>query len=156
MITLAIILVIAAGVMFFLLNTMSSKRLSEINSLEAKKRSLEERLEFMLSQRSDLRKEIADKERELITLQNNQEGIKTFSARELDINDESDDEKISRYLIQEGKVTMEQNEKIMKKMSLLKMDYIGTSLTLGIINLRTAQRAMKVNKVTSKSLNMNS
>lgn len=156
MITLFIILIVIAGILFFVMNSISSKRLSDVNSLESQKRSLESKLDFMVNQRSELRQEIEDKERELYTLQNNQEGIKTFSARDLDISDENDDDKISRYLIQEGKISLEQNEKILKKMELLKMDFIAASLALGFIDLKTAQQAMKINKVKSKTLNINS
>ncbi len=156
MITLFILLVIIAVALFFVMNSISAKRLSEVNALESQKRSLESKLEFMLDQRNKLRREIVDKERKLTTLKNSQEGIKTYSARDLDITDENDDEKVSRYLIQQGKISLEQNEKVFKKIDVLKMDFISTCLALGYIDLKTAQKALKVNKITSNSLNIHS
>jgi len=156
MITLFIILITTAITLFFVLNTISSKRISEVNNLESQKRALESKLEYMFNQRSELRKEIEKKERELASIKHSGEGIKTYSSVDLNISDESDDEKVSRYLIQQGKITLEQNEKIMKKMDIMKMDFIGAGLTLGYIDMKTAKQALKVNKIASKTLNMNS
>jgi hypothetical protein len=156
MVTLFTILIVIALVLFFVLNTISSKRLSEINALESEKRTQESKFEFMINQRSELRKEIDDKERELANLKHGQEGIKTYSSYDLNISNESDNDKVSRYLIQEGKITLEQNEKVLKKMELLKMDFLGAALTLGYIDLKTAQQTMKVNKVTTKAVSMDS
>ncbi len=83
---------------------LPKKKVSEKFSLENKKQSAQNKYEFMVGHRRSLKEELADKERQLQTLRNSQEGIKTISASDLDISDVSDDEKVSRYLIQEGKI----------------------------------------------------
>ena len=106
----------------------------------------------MMDQTKMLKKECEEKERQLTTLRNNQEGIKTISLEDLDIEDIDENEKVSRYLIQEGKITMEQNEKVLQKMNILQMDYLGVCMTLGFINLDTAKKAIKINKIISRTI----
>ena len=137
------------------LHSVSRFKISEINSLENQRVTLKGKFDFMISQRRELRKEVEDKERQLATLRNNQEGIKTISARDLDIVDVDENEKVSRYLIQEGKITLEQNEKVLQKMEIMQMDYIGSCLALGYIDLNTAKKAVKINKISSKSAAFN-
>ncbi|QGY40954.1 hypothetical protein GM415_12725 [Pseudodesulfovibrio cashew] len=155
MITLFLILLVSAVLLFLAINKISAQRVREVNALDSQKRSMEHRLEFMLKQRKELRKELEDKERKLSTLKNSQDGIKTVSAGDLGIEDENEDQKVSRYLLQEGKISLEQNEKVMQKMSVLKMDFLGSCLALGYIDLKTAQKAMKVNKIKSKATGLN-
>lgn len=156
MISIIIILVLAGIGLFFVMNTISTKHLAEINALESQKHALVNKFDFMLNQRKMLEKEIEQKEEELATMRNSQEGIKTFSSRELHIDNESDDQKMSRYLLQEGKISLEQNEKVMKKMDIIKMDYVATCLALGYIDLNTAKKAIKINKISSKKLSLHS
>ena len=146
--------VIGAIALFFILNKISTDRVTEIRSLESKKNSMMSKYEFMIKQRRELRKEIEDKERQLATLRNSEFGIKTISASDLDIVEVDDNEKVSRYLLQDGKITLEQNERVLQKMDVLQMDYLGTCLTLGFINLDTAKKAIKINKITTKSENL--
>lgn len=145
MVTLFSILLAVAVGSFLIMNSISSKRLSEVRALESQKHSLQSKLEFMINQRNDLRKDVEDKERELTSLKNSREGI-PISVPDLDIAPEDDDHRVSRYLLKQGKLSLEQNEKVLKKMSVLKMDYLGTSLALGFIDLETAQQIMKMNK----------
>jgi len=141
--------------LFLIINKISTDRAAKIRALENKKRSMNERFQFMVSQRAELRKEIVEKERMAVTLRNNQEGIKTISATDLDVDESDDNEKVSRYLIQEGKITLEQNEKILQKMGIMQMDYLGSCLALGFIDLDTAKKAIKINKITTKSAGLN-
>ncbi len=145
------LIILAAGlfIFFYFYRGITQKKVSEKFSLENKKQSAQNKYEFMVGHRRSLKEELADKERQLQTLRNSQEGIKTISASDLDISDVSDDEKVSRYLIQEGKISLEQNEKVLNKMDTLQMDFLGTCLTLGFIDAKTAQKAIKINKVAS-------
>ncbi|QJB58000.1 hypothetical protein [Pseudodesulfovibrio sp. zrk46] len=152
LIPIAIFIIIGVG-FFLAVNRISTQRNVELNRLENKKRSQYERYQFMLQQRSLLRKEVDDKERKLTTLRNNEQGgIRTVSTSDLNIDEIDDNEKVSRYLIQQGKITMEQNEKVLQKMGVMQMDYLGTCLALGFIDLKTAKQAIKVNKIASKSI----
>ena len=95
---------------------------------------------------------MARKENELATLRNSQEGIKTISSRDLNLAESKDspDDKVSRYLVQKGLISLEQSEKVTGKMKTLQMDFLGTCLTLGYIDLDTAKATLKATKVTSK------
>jgi hypothetical protein len=135
----------------FLYQVITRNKVSKMNSLTMQKQNAQSKYEFMLNHKRELKKELEEKKRKLATLRNNQQGIKTISADDLEIEDIDENEKVSRYLIQHGKITMEQNIKVLKKMEILQMDYLGICITLGFIDLKTAKQALKVNKIHSKS-----
>lgn len=144
-----------AVIVFLVTSKISASRITEINALEHRKRAALERFDSMVNQRRELKKEIEDKERQAATLRNSQHGgIKTVSASDLDIEEIDDNEKVSRYLLQEGKLSLEQNETVLQKMGLMQMDYIGACLALGFIDLETAKKAIKINKITTKSASL--
>jgi len=147
-----IILSLAAVGFLFLYRAISLKRIAEVNRLQAQTENIKAKYEFMLGQKRELERKIKDQESTLMTLRNNQDGIRIVSVEDLNISGEDENEKVSRYLIQQGKITLEQNEKVLKKMNVLQMDYIGVCLTLGFIDLATAKLALKVNKVKSKTI----
>ncbi len=136
------------GLVFFLKGN-SQRRISEMNALEEEKNALKNKFEFMKDQRRELKKLIQDKENELARVRRGQEGIKTFSAKEMDLGEVNESDMVSRYLIKEGKITMEQNEKVLGKMETMKMDFLATCLTMGYIDIKTAEKATKVNKLGS-------
>lgn len=144
------ILILLGVILFYVINKISTIRLEEINALEDKRKSLINRYEYMVNQCNDLQNQVIAKERQLTTLRNNETGIKTISANDLDMSELDENEKISRYLIQEGKITLEQHEKTIQKMDVLQMDYLGTCLALGFIDLQTAKKTMKINKISIK------
>lgn len=136
---------------FFAYKAISQKCTLELHALEKKKVQLTQKYEFMIEQRKQLKNELKDKERQLATLRNNESGIKTISSKDLDIIEVDENEKVSRYLIQEGRITLEQNEKVLQKMGTMQMDYLGVCLTLGYIDIETAKKTIKINKITTKS-----
>ena len=147
------ILIFLASIFVFLIvyRAISINKASTLYNLESKKKAAKSKYEFMLNQKRSLQKEFIEKEKKLTTLYNNQEGIKTISTEDLADDTVDENEKVSRYLIQEGKITMEQNEKVLQKMKILQMDYLGVCMALGIIDLATAQKAIKVNKIRSRN-----
>ncbi len=147
-----IILIVIVGVFLFIYQMISQNKIFKLNALASQKKTAKSKYEFMMDQTKMLKKECEEKERQLTTLRNNQEGIKTISLEDLDIEDIDENEKVSRYLIQEGKITMEQNEKVLQKMNILQMDYLGVCMTLGFINLDTAKKAIKINKIISRTI----
>lgn len=149
------ILILIGLILFYVINKISTIRLEEINALEDKRKSLINKYEYMVNQRNDLQNQIIKKEQTLTTLRNNETGLKTISAKDLDMSEIDENEKISRYLIQEGKITLEQNENTLKKMNVLQMDYLGACLALGYIDLETAKKTMKINKISIKTKPMN-
>ncbi|WP_243545830.1 hypothetical protein [Pseudodesulfovibrio tunisiensis] len=151
--TLILILFIAFCLLY---RVVSQSRNIELSTLDKRERNIEEKYRFLASRKRSLGAEIREKENRLQTLQNSQEGIRTISAGDLGATDDEEDanDKISRYLIQQGKITLEQHQKVLDKMSVLQMDYIGVSLTLGFIDLKTAKQTLKANKVAQHSLSV--
>lgn len=139
-----LVLIAAAALFFFRLITQS--KVSSINSLANYLQKVQSKYEFLAKRKSELKAELARKEQELATLKNNQEGIKTYSAADLNITEEDENEKLSRFLISSGKITMEQNEKVMNKMDILKMDYLSACMALGFIDLETSKKVKKANR----------
>jgi len=146
------IIVVGIFAFLFLYHTITRNKVAKLNSLASKKQSVKSKYEFMFNYRRELKKELEEKEKQLTTLRNNQEGIKTISVDDLDVEEIDDNEKVSRYLIQHGKITMEQNIKVLQKMEILHLDYLGVCMTLGFIDLKTAKQAIKVNKIHTKSM----
>ncbi|MGL1862079.1 MAG: hypothetical protein OCC46_06110 [Pseudodesulfovibrio sp.] len=104
----------------------------------------------MADQKRELNQEIQDKENELSRLRNGQEGIQTYTTKEMEIGEVDESELVSRYLLKEGKISLEQNENALDKMETMKLDFLGTCLTLGYIDINTAKKAAKVNKLAVK------
>lgn len=148
------ILIFCGAVLLFALffRGITMAKVASLQSLESERQKLTSKYEFLREQKKELKAALAEKEHQLATLKNSQEGIKTLSAKELNIDSsaESPDEKISRYLLQKAKITLEQNEKVQKKMKTLQMDFLGACLTLGYIDIKTAQAAAKANKLQHK------
>lgn len=147
-IPLILLALVAGGALFFYRVISQSKEL-KINTLSKQKQKYQSKYEYLVRKKNELKAELAEKERQLATLRNSQEGIKTYTAADLDISEESETEKISRFLISSGKISMEQNEKAMKKMAVLKMDFLATCMALGFIDLETSQKVMKASKGSS-------
>ncbi len=105
----------------------------------------------MMSQRDQLRKEVEAKERQLATLRNNGEGIKAISTNALNMGEEDDTKKVGLYLVQEGKITLEQNEKVLNNMAIMQMDYLGSCRALGFIDIYTAKEASRITKIKTKT-----
>lgn len=142
----------AVIIFLYLYRNISLNKITETNSFQTKIENLKQKYEFMRGRKRELERELKDKKRQLATLRNNQEGIRTISADDLDVEEIDENEKVSRFLIQEGKITLEQNEKVLKKMEVLQLDYIGVCMTLGYIDIETAKRVIKINKIASKSI----
>lgn len=148
-----LLLLIAAAVgLLFLYRTISMARTLKLNQLEDQRQRLQSKYEYLRDQKQELTKELAARENQLATLRNSQDGIKTVSSRDLNLADAKDnpDDTISRYLLKKGLISLEQSEKVQAKMATLHMDFLGTCLTLGYIDLETAKQALKVNKITTK------
>ena len=148
-----ILIPIAVLLLFgFFFRAISMAKMAKIQELEAQKQDIMSKYEFMRTQKRELESEVSKKEQQLATLHNSGEGIKTLSAKDLNIASSADspDEKISRYLLQKGTINLEQSEKVRQKMETLHMDFLGTCLTLGYIDLKTAKATLKANNLKNK------
>ena len=122
---------------------ISQHRVTTISRLTSQQQEVQTRYDFMVSQKKELKKEAADKEQKLATLKNRSQGIKAISAEDLNGEEEDTTVKISRYLVSQGMITMEQNEQALKKMEVMKMDFLSICLTLGFIDLEASKSALK-------------
>ncbi|MEF2230406.1 MAG: hypothetical protein V3571_05720 [Pseudodesulfovibrio sp.] len=149
MFILLLIILLAAFGLIFLFRSISMNRTYRVNALEEQRQKVKSKYEYLRGQKQDLAKTLEEREHQLTTLRNNQDGIKTLSSKELNLAESknSPDDKVSRYLVKTGAITMEQNEKVLVKMKTLNMDFLGTCLTLGYVNLETAKKALKANKI---------
>jgi len=149
-----ILLLIVAVAAAFFFRMISMNKSVAMTALDSQRHKVKTKYEFVTGRRRELEGKLAKKEKELATLKNNQEGIKILSAHDMDISDENNDDKISRYLMTSGKITMEQNETALQKMGVLKMDFLGTCMALGFIDLKTSKEALKANKVSGTKLKL--
>lgn len=147
-----LILIVAAIGLVFLYRAISMAHTLQMNTLEDQRQRITNQYEFLRDQKQELTREVARKENELATLRNSQDGIKTLSSRDLNLAESKDnpDDKVSRYLVKKGLISLEQSEKVAGKMKTLHMDFLGTCLTLGYIDLDTAKATLKATKVDSK------
>lgn len=147
-----ILLAIGFCVLLFFFRIISQNKDISMNALDAEQYKIQSKYTFLINRQKELKAELLEKQRTLTTLRNSQQGIKTFSAEDLDMDDQDESEKISRYLLQQGEISLEQNERALKQMELLKMDYLGVCIAMGFIDIETGKKALKANKLTSKTL----
>ena len=146
-----IILCLTVLIFIFLLRMISQYKISNLNSLSNKQQKIQSKYDFMVKHRKELKAELEEKIQRLTRLRNNQEGVRIISSDDLNIEDVDDTEKISRYLLQNSKITLEQNERALKKMEILKMDFLAVCLALGFVDMETSKQALKANNIQLKS-----
>lgn len=144
-IPLILLVVIAVATVFFF-RRISYGKITAISELSKRKQSVESKYDYLARKKRELQAELGKKEKRLSTLLNNQEGIRIKTTAEMGIQEESPDERISSLLISMGKISLEQNEKILQKMEMLKMDYLGTCITLGYLDRETSEMLLKSQK----------
>lgn len=139
---------------FFIIFRMISKyRYATMNELNNQQYEITSRHESMRTQKRDLQREIATKEQALATLKSNVGAVRSISVADLEVaSGSNENEKIGQYLMNQGKLTREQHERAIKKMEVLKMDYIGVCMALGFIDLETGTQAKKAGKVSTPVL----
>nr|WP_287410428.1 hypothetical protein [Pseudodesulfovibrio sp.] len=146
-----IILCLTVLIFIFLLRMISQYKISNLNFLSNEQQKIQSKYDFMVKNRKELKAELEEKIQRLTRLRNNQEGVRIISSDDLNIEDVDDTEKISRYLLQNSKITLEQNERALKKMEILKMDFLAVCLALGFVDMETSKQALKANNIQLKS-----
>lgn len=146
-----IILCLTVLIFIFLLRMISQYKISNLNFLSNEQQKIQSKYDFMVKHRKELKAELEEKIQRLTRLRNNQEGVRIISSDDLNIEDVDDTEKISRYLLQNSKITLEQNERALKKMEILKMDFLAVCLALGFVDMETSKQALKANNIQLKS-----
>lgn len=148
-----IILCLILLIFTLLIRTISQYKTSNLNSLSNEKQKIQSKYDFMVKHRKELKAQLEKKTQRLARLKNNQEGVRIISSDDLNFDDVDDTEKISRYLLQNGKISLEQNERALKKMEILKMDFLAVCLALGFVDMETGKQALKANNIQLKSSN---
>ncbi|WP_338667108.1 hypothetical protein [Pseudodesulfovibrio methanolicus] len=138
---------------FFIAFRMISKyRYATMNELNNRQNELETRHQSLRDQKRDLERDLVNKEQALASLRSSQGDIRGITVADLEAAEADENEKIGRYLLNQGKITREQHDRALKKMEILKMDYIGVCMALGFIDLETGRQAEKAGKLSSPSL----
>jgi hypothetical protein len=135
---------------FFVAFRMISKyRFATMNELKNRQNELEMRHQSLRDQKRDLERDVINKEQVLASLRSKQGDIRGITVADLEAAEADENEKIGRYLLNQGKITREQHERTLKKMEILKMDYIGVCMALGFIDLETGMQAEKAGKLST-------
>jgi hypothetical protein len=138
---------------FFVVFRMISKyRYATMNELHNRQNELETRHQSLRDQKRDLERDQANKEQALAALRSDQGDIRGISVADLEAAEADENEKIGRYLLNQGKISREQHDRALKKMEVLKMDYIGVCMALGFIDLETGRQAEKAGKLSTPLL----
>jgi hypothetical protein len=138
---------------FFIAFRMISKyRYATMNELNNRQNELETRHQSLRDQKRDLERDLINKEQALAALRSSQGDIRGITVADLEAAEADENEKIGRYLLNQGKITREQHDRALKKMEILKMDYIGVCMALGFIDLETGRQAEKAGKLSTPTL----
>lgn len=152
MMTFSTIFGLSLAVFFVIFRMISKHRYATMNELFNRQHELETRHQSLRDRKRTLERELADKEQALTALKSNRCEIRSISVADLEADETDENEKIGRYLLNQGKITREQHERALKKMEILKMDYIGVCMALGFIDLETGRQAEKAGKLSSPPL----
>ncbi|WP_207259652.1 hypothetical protein [Desulfovibrio sp. Huiquan2017] len=152
MMTFSTIFGLALAVFFVIFRMISKHRYATMNELFNRQHELELRHQSLRDRKRTLERELADKGQALTALKSNRFEIRSISVADLEADDTDENEKIGRYLLNQGKITQEQHKRALKKMEILKMDYIGVCMALGFIDLETGRQAEKAGKLSSPPL----
>jgi len=146
MIFILISILLLVGVIFTVLFwSISKHRQESVSRLIVEKQAVQDRYNALVHQKKGLTQKVDKLERKAKALRTDTPFIETVEIAHLDMDDD-DTERHSRYLISQGKISLEQNEIALKKMALMKMDYLGVCLSLGFIDLETSKKTTKANK----------
>lgn len=140
-----IILIIGSiGCLFLIIKTFRASMFAQLKKLVEEEHAVEERYLFAQRRNKDLKKEIKKLEKDLTMAE--------YEMRPSDLppiekdkppSRKEEAERLSQYMLSHGMLTVEQTEKALKKMSSLRMDYLGICLTLGYIDLKKAKAIVK-------------
>ncbi|KAB1443608.1 hypothetical protein [Pseudodesulfovibrio senegalensis] len=133
--TLSVILLIAV------IRGMQSNLDAHIKRLDKEKQAVEEKYLFNRRRNKELKKQIADMQNALTLMAHDMKPRLDVPEEE---NAQRDDtRRISDHMVTKGLLTVEQNEKALDKMENLNMDFLGTCLALGYIDLDKARGIVK-------------
>ncbi|AMK11565.1 hypothetical protein [Pseudodesulfovibrio indicus] len=146
MTSISVIFGFALAIFFIVFRMISKHRYETLNALQNEQHELTSKHESLVAQRRELQREIADKETLLASLRSMNIPLPDISIQDLEAGDTDESASYSRYLLNQKKITPDQNQRALQKMEILKMDYLGVCMTLGFIDLETSQQAQRAAK----------
>lgn len=149
MTSISVLFGFALAIFFILFRMISKHRYATLNALHDEQHELTTKHDILAAQRRDLQREITEKETLLASLRAKDTPLPGVSAHDLDMEEEDANASFSRYLLTQKKITLEQHERAVQKMEILKMDYLGVCMALGFIDLETSQQAQKAGKLSA-------
>jgi predicted nuclease with TOPRIM domain len=151
MMTFSIILGSALAFFVTVFRALSRHRYTTLIQLNNERQEMDTLHQSLSKQKRELQRERTNKEQTLCSLKNKRGDIPTVTVDALEALEMNENDKISRYLLGRGKISMEQHERAIQKMNILKMDYLSVCLTLGFIDLETSKKVQKASKANIPS-----
>ncbi|WP_147821215.1 hypothetical protein [Salidesulfovibrio onnuriiensis] len=142
------IIIISVAVLFLLIKSMRAAMRSKLKQLLAEESDIEEKLLYAQRRNKELKKEIKTLEQQITMAEHDMRPV-DLPPIETDKppTRKEEAERLSQYMLSHGMLTVEQAEKALKKMSSLRMDYLGVCLTLGFIDLNKAKAIVKTQSI---------
>ena len=137
---------LALGLSIFLYFAIYRRKERAYNELKATHKAAKVRFKRLKAQRRDLLRELKEKKIALVACRAEDDGIKSVSASDLASSHVDETEAAAALLVQQGKIDTAQRDKALSKMDAMNMDFVGTCLTLGFIDVDCAQRTLKLIK----------
>ena len=129
-------------IFIFLYRQVTLYRVRVFNELRHEQSRAQSHFDAMAGRKRELAQELAEKEALLSKLRNNRGKAAPAPTRDQDLDHMDQTEKISRHLLSHGLITLEQNERALQKMNILKMDFLGVCAALGFVDLKTSQEVL--------------
>ncbi|EGB13936.1 hypothetical protein DND132_0721 [Pseudodesulfovibrio mercurii] len=152
MMTFSMLFGLALAAFFIIFRMISKYRYTTMNELYNLQNELETRHQSLRDRKRDLQRELTTKEQALAALKSDRGDVRSISVADLESVEMDENEKMGRYLLNQGKITREQHNRALKKMEILKMDYLGVCVALGFIDLETGKQALKAGKLSTPRL----
>ena len=133
---------ISLAVFFFLYRQVTLYRVRVFNDLQNEQSRVQARYKATLERKQELTQELMEKESRLAALRSNGGRAPITPPKDLAVDELDITEKVSRHLLANGLITLEQNERALQKMPLLRMDFLGACAALGFIDLKISQETM--------------
>lgn len=136
-----ILCTVSVVVLFAVIRGMQSNLDMHVKQLNEERKTIEEKYLFTRRRNKDLKKQIANLQNALTLMEHDMKPALPEAGNKETLQD--DTRRISNHMITKGLLTVEQNEKALGKMEILNMDFLGTCLALGYIDLDKARGIVK-------------
>ena len=144
MTTPLVLLALSVGVYIFLRYVVSRRKEIAYDALKAEHKAAKNRLKNLIRQRKALKRDLKRKKLQLAAARREDAGFQSVSASDLSGSDADETEAAAVLLVQQGMIDERQRDNALSKMHAMRMDFVGTCLTLGYIDVTCAQKTKKL------------